>query len=89
MFFILMFGPLKAGKSTLTNLLAREYVSPTGFGMETTLRPSIILKSRTKEYSIDIYEMVDPRDDQEELFNQVIDILRGISDAKAVKSRIG
>ena len=62
-----MFGPLKAGKSTLTNLLAREYVSPTGFGMETTLRPSIILKSRTKEYSIDIYEMVDSRDDQEEL----------------------
>lgn len=88
LFFILMFGPLKAGKSTLTNLLAREYVSPTGFGMETTLRPSIILKSRTKEYSIDVYEMVDPRDDQEELFNQVIDILRGISDAKAVKSRI-
>lgn len=88
LFFILMFGPLKAGKSTLTNLLAREYVSPTGFGMETTLRPSIILKSRTQEYSIDVYEMVDPRDDQEELFNQVIDILRGISDTKAVKSRI-
>lgn len=88
LFFILMFGPLKAGKSTLTNLLAREHVSPTGFGIETTLRPSIILKSRTKEYFIDVYEAVDPRDDQGELFDMVIDNLRGISDIKAAKTRI-
>lgn len=88
LFFILMFGPLKAGKSTLTNLLAREYVSPTGFGIETTLRPSIIIKSRTREYVIDIYEVVDTKDDQEELFHLVIDVLRGILDVHAIKSRI-
>lgn len=88
LFFILMFGPLKAGKSTLTNLLAREYVSPTGFGIETTLRPSIIIKSRTREYVIDIYEVVDTKDDQEELFHLVMDVLRGILDVHAIKSRI-
>lgn len=88
LFFILMFGPLKAGKSTLTNLLAREYVSPTGFGIETTLRPSLIMKSRTKEYRIDIYEIVDAKDDKEELFHLIMDVLRGILDFQAVKSRI-
>lgn len=88
LFFILIFGPLKAGKSTLTNLLARDYVSPTGFGIETTLRPSLIMKSRTKEYTIDIYEIVDIKDDKEELFNLVIDVLRGILDFQAIKLRI-
>lgn len=88
LFFILMFGPLKAGKSTLTNLLAREYVSPTGFGIETTLRPSLIMKSHTKEYVIDIYEIVDTKDDKEELFNLVMDVLRGIMDFQLIKSRI-
>lgn len=88
LFFILMFGPLKAGKSTLTNLLARDYVSPTGFGIETTLRPSLIIKSRTKEYVIDIYEIVDAKDDKEELFNLLMDVLRGILDFKVIKSRI-
>lgn len=88
LFFILMFGPLKAGKSTLTNLLAREYVSPTGFGIETTLRPSLIMKSRTKEYTIDIYEIVDVKDNKEELFNLVMDVLRGIMEFQLIKSRI-
>lgn len=86
LFFILMFGPLKAGKSTLTNLLAREYVSPTGFGIETTLRPSLILKS--KQPGIDVYEAVNPEDDQEELFNLVIDVLRKISTYQSIKSRV-
>lgn len=88
LFFILMFGPLKAGKSTLTNLLARDYVSPTGFGIETTLRPSLIIKSRKKEYTIDIYEVVDAKDDKEDLFNKVMDVLRGIFDFQQIKSRI-
>ena len=88
LFFILMFGPLKAGKSTLTNLLAREYVSPTGFGTETTLYPSIIIKSDTSLCSIEVYEMIDSRDDKEELFNHVIDILRGIATMDDYKTKI-
>jgi Dynamin family len=39
-----VFGPLKAGKSTLTNTLAGEYVSPAGFGKETTRRPSLVVQ---------------------------------------------
>jgi len=53
LFFLVIFGPLKAGKSTLTNTLAGEYVSPTGFGIETTRRPSLIVAA--KESGIDQY----------------------------------
>lgn len=53
LFFIVIFGPLKAGKSTLTNALAGEYVSPTGFGKETTRRPSFVIKDT--ESGIDQY----------------------------------
>lgn len=52
-FFIVVFGPLKAGKSTLTNALAGDYVSPTGFGKETTRRPSLVMNST--ESSIEQY----------------------------------
>src|SRR5437016_2934997 len=44
LFFVVIFGPLKAGKSTLMNALAGEYVSPTGFGKETTRRPSLVIR---------------------------------------------
>lgn len=88
LFAILMFGPLKAGKSTLTNLLAGEYVSPTGFGAETTLRPSLIIKGPNKNRSIDVYEAMDTRDAPEELFNLVIKVLRGFSDFSEIKKRV-
>lgn len=42
-FFVVATGMLKAGKSTLVNLLARnENASPIGFGVDTTLRPALI-----------------------------------------------
>ncbi|MBR4124776.1 MAG: dynamin family protein [Victivallales bacterium] len=44
-FFVAVFGSLKAGKSTLINALVRRRVSPTGYGQETTLHCSIILKA--------------------------------------------
>ena len=53
LFLIVVFGPLKAGKSTLTNALAGEYVSPAGFGKETTRRPSLIMFAN--ESGIDQY----------------------------------
>ncbi|OQB93525.1 MAG: GTPase Era [Verrucomicrobia bacterium ADurb.Bin118] len=58
LFFVVIFGPLKAGKSTLTNALASEYVSPTGFGKETTRRPSLIISA--EEPGIDQYFSTDP-----------------------------
>ncbi len=57
LFFIVVFGPLKAGKSTLTNALAGEYVSPAGFGKETTRRPSLVM--RASESRIDQYFSTD------------------------------
>jgi len=58
LFFVVIFGPLKAGKSTLTNTLAGEYVSPTGFGKETTRRPSLVICG--VKSGIDQYFSTDP-----------------------------
>lgn len=58
LFFVVIFGPLKAGKSTLTNTLAGEYVSPAGFGKETTRRPSLVI--RAEQSGIDQYFSTDP-----------------------------
>ena len=61
LFFIVVFGPLKAGKSTLTNALAGEYVSPTGFGKETTRRPSLVMRAMSGDEScIEQYFSKDP-----------------------------
>ena len=46
------------------------------------------MKSRTKDYVIDVYESVNTKDDQEEMFHLVMDVLRGILDYKAIKSKI-
>jgi len=62
LFFIVVFGPLKAGKSTLTNALAGEYVSPAGFGKETTRRPSLVIYS--EQSGIDQYFSTDPEINQ-------------------------
>ena len=57
LFFVVVFGPLKAGKSTLTNALAGEVVSPAGFGKETTRRPSLVIQAQ--ESGIDQYFSTD------------------------------
>ena len=57
LFFIVVFGPVKAGKSTLANALAGECVSPTGFGKETTRRPSFVVKAA--QSGIDQYYSTD------------------------------
>lgn len=62
LFFIVVFGPLKAGKSTLTNALAGEYVSPAGFGKETTRRPSLVIRGEAS--GIDQYFSTDPEVNQ-------------------------
>ena len=47
-FIVLVVGPVKSGKSTLVNLIANAYVSPTHF-LECTVRPSIISQRRAGE----------------------------------------
>lgn len=50
MFIISTVGLLKAGKSTLVNLFARnKLASPTGYGKDTTLRPVIITQKKKDE----------------------------------------
>lgn len=47
---VVSMGMLKAGKSTLTNLMARTPdASPVGFGVDTTLRPALIQMAKEGE----------------------------------------
>ena len=55
-FIMLVVGPVKSGKSTLVNLLAHRYVSPTDT-LECTVRPSIISNvANEKDCKIEIYK---------------------------------
>lgn len=49
-FLVLVVGPVKSGKSTLVNLLANDYVSPTD-KLECTNRPTIISAGEKREIS--------------------------------------
>lgn len=79
---IVAVGMLKAGKSTLINLLARdENASPTGFGTDTTLRPALITMGdeNDTEGSIIIYgNKPAEAQQQRERLRAIIDTLRGI-----------
>lgn len=74
MFFVVIFGPLKAGKSTMVNTLAHRYVSPTRLGKECTLRPSIVIQA--EENGIDEYFMRDGAQDRNQVFQLVVDYVR-------------
>lgn len=85
LFFAVCFGMLKSGKSTLVNLFAgRPEVSPTRFGLDTTLRPCLILAG--DEDQISIFDIKAPRkmaadsNFERKCFHAVIDHLRGIID---------
>ena len=55
-FVVSCIGMLKAGKSTLINLLARSKdASPTGFGFDTTLRPALITSSTEPRGTIEVW----------------------------------
>lgn len=77
-FIILVVGPVKSGKSTLVNLIANAYVSPTHF-LECTVRPSIISQRREGEESkITVFTSEDTTDRVEQI-DAVIDCIRGIA----------
>ncbi len=76
-FIMLVVGPVKSGKSTLVNLLAHRYVSPTD-KLECTIRPSIISGiDSEEECSIEVYTAKDKNRKEKDL-DLIIDKLRGI-----------
>ena len=81
-FIMLVVGPVKSGKSTLVNLLAHRYVSPTD-KLECTLRPTIISSVEAgAEPAIEIYSSKDESRKEKDL-DLIIDKLRGIIDDDA------
>lgn len=75
-FIILVVGPAKSGKSTLVNLIAGAYVSPTSF-LECTVRPSVISRREDgRESSITVYSGTDT-DTRLDQIDSIIDIIRG------------
>ena len=81
-FIMLVVGPVKSGKSTLVNLLAHRYVSPTD-KLECTLRPTIISSvDPGAEPAIEIYSSKDEARKEKDL-DLIIDKLRGIIDDDA------
>ncbi|MBR3092873.1 MAG: dynamin family protein [Bacteroidaceae bacterium] len=76
-FIMLVVGPVKSGKSTLVNLLAHRYVSPTD-KLECTIRPSIISSVDSEaECGIEVYTAKDENRKEKDL-DLIIDKLRGI-----------
>lgn len=72
-------GMLKAGKSTLINLLARsDMASPVGFGVDTTLRPALIRMGDTQRGWIRLYYASGTDDKIRKARNQVFDVVRGV-----------
>lgn len=81
LFFIVIFGPLKSGKSTLVNTLARQYVSPTRFARESTRRASIVIrgdKSAIQQYFWKNDGDGDNEESRREAFEMVTQYLRGV-----------
>ena len=76
-FIMLVVGPVKSGKSTLVNLLAHRYVSPTDT-LECTVRPSIISNVNDEhDCKIEIYKARHEGRKAEDL-DLIVDELRGI-----------
>ena len=76
-FIVLVVGPVKSGKSTLVNLIAHAYVSPTHF-LECTVRPSVISQRREGEDCKITVFTCDTAGDRAGLIDAIIDRIRGI-----------
>ncbi len=84
-FIVLVVGPVKSGKSTLVNLIANAYVSPTHF-LECTVRPSIISQRHEgDDCKITVFTSEDT-DDRVEQIDAIIDCIRGIEKEDALKN---
>ena len=81
-FIVTTIGMLKAGKSTLVNLLARSgLASPTGFGFDTTLRPALITQADNDKGEIQIWFKADNnKSETENALDEVFAVIRGTRD---------
>ena len=81
LFFAVIFGPVKSGKSTLVNSMTRQYVSPTKFAREGTRRTSIVLQSADpgidQYFSERCFRMETEKARRD--FERVIECLRGVA----------
>lgn len=78
--FIIVTGMLKAGKSTLIDLLSRtSKASIVGFGVDTTLRPVVIKMSDDNTERIKVYYKPDELD-WEKAMQEITDSLRQIKE---------
>lgn len=79
LFIVTAIGMLKAGKSTLVNLLARSgLASPTGFGFDTTLRPALIMQASNSKGLLQIWFQSDDNNDcVESSLDEVFAVIRG------------
>lgn len=75
-FVVLVVGPVKSGKSTFVNLVARNYVSPTHF-LECTVRPSLIFAG--SEEKLTVYRSTDASH-KEQQTNSIIDSINGLAE---------
>lgn len=76
-FIVLVVGPVKSGKSTLVNLIANAYVSPTHF-LECTVRPSVISQRREGEPCCITVFASEASSNHAEQVDAIIDCIRGI-----------
>lgn len=76
-FIAIVVGPAKSGKSTLVNLIAGAFVSPTNF-LECTVRPSIISRKGNDENSEITCYTSDNGEDKIEKIDSIIDCIRGL-----------
>lgn len=92
LFIVSTMGMLKAGKSSLVNLLARSRsASPTGYGSDTTLRPALVMQATLEkpEGEIEVWFENDPAgadgengaaESRRKLLASVFDYLRGVAE---------
>jgi energy-coupling factor transporter ATP-binding protein EcfA2 len=82
-FVVMVIGPTKSGKSTLVNIMARNYVSPTN-QTECTIRPSMI--TANEEPSLIVYKLKDRRiEDKSRALDEIVDHIK----ANQLRNKVG
>lgn len=90
-FFVLVVGPVKSGKSTLVNIFARKYVSPTAY-KECTALPTIIGKSAGEHLNKIVQyfptEQFSEDNDKIETFDYIVDVIRNVEEYAVLDGRV-